>query len=214
MLETARAVKFQSCLPNGFWGECVEAATYIINRMPLTVLGNKSPYELVYNRKPSLAHLRVIGCLAFATNLKKGDKFAPKAKKSILLGYAVSQKGYKLLDLETKVIFISRDVIFHEKVFPFQEASLEDTTDSIFPVISHVEDCALTPCVISATEQPDIITDPPYPVLDTATVSSDTEVEVLSSVVSPQLPDVIRKSNRPVKPPLWHTDYVLSKQKN
>lgn len=76
-----------------FWGDCIESATYIINRIPLSVLRDKSPYELLYNKIPSLAHLRVIGCLAFATNLRKDDKFAAKAGKAALLGYVVSQKG-------------------------------------------------------------------------------------------------------------------------
>lgn len=41
LLETAKAIKFQVNLPNKFWGECIEAATYIINRIPLSVLKNK-----------------------------------------------------------------------------------------------------------------------------------------------------------------------------
>ncbi|KAG5617087.1 hypothetical protein H5410_016911, partial [Solanum commersonii] len=77
--------------------------------------------------------------------------------------------------------------------------------------VSHVGNLQLSENDV--IKQPNIITDPPYPVLDTETVSSDTEVEVISYVVSPQLPDVIRKSNRLVKPLLWHIDYVMSKQK-
>lgn len=33
LLEITRAIKYQGCLPNRFWGDCVEAATYIINRI-------------------------------------------------------------------------------------------------------------------------------------------------------------------------------------
>ncbi|OIT30306.1 hypothetical protein A4A49_25437 [Nicotiana attenuata] len=53
------------------------------------------------------------------------NKFSPRAVRSILLGYAPYQKGYKLLDIKNKVIFISRDVAFHEDVFPFQLLSDE-----------------------------------------------------------------------------------------
>lgn len=59
LLETTRAIKFQGKLPDRFWGDCIESATYIINRIPLLVLGNKPPYELLYNKLPSLAHIRV-----------------------------------------------------------------------------------------------------------------------------------------------------------
>lgn len=36
-----------------------------------------------------------------------------------MIGYPYYQKGYKLLDLETKKIFVSKDVIFKENIFPF-----------------------------------------------------------------------------------------------
>lgn len=36
-----------------------------------------------------------------------------------VLGYPLDYKGFKLLNLDTKHIFISRHVVFHELVFPF-----------------------------------------------------------------------------------------------
>lgn len=45
LLETTRALFFQSKVPIQFWGECVLCAAHIINRMPLSVLRNDSPYE-------------------------------------------------------------------------------------------------------------------------------------------------------------------------
>lgn len=83
---TARAIMFHGCLPNDFWGDCIADGAYIINRMSLTTLGYKYLYDLVYSKTPSLTHLRVIGCLAFTTSLKKGDKFAAKARKLYNLG--------------------------------------------------------------------------------------------------------------------------------
>ncbi|XP_049366640.1 uncharacterized protein LOC125831505 [Solanum verrucosum] len=215
LLETTRAIKIQGHLPDRFWGECIEAATYIINRVPLTVLENLSPYEIMFGKQPFLTHLRVIGCLAFATSLRKDDKFAPKARKVVLLGYAVNQKGYKLLDIESRIIFVSRDITFYKREFPFQLSSSGDTIDPIFPMLnSHVEDCELTPCIISRNDticsndegQPnDSQASQPDDMSQNQTTSS-----VLPNVVVPAA--VVRKSNRPAKPPLWHIDYVLSKK--
>ncbi|XP_070010092.1 uncharacterized protein [Nicotiana sylvestris] len=61
---------------------------YLINRLPSKTLGGKVPFELLYGRKASLLHLRVIGCLCYATNLPKGYKFAERAKAAVLMGYS------------------------------------------------------------------------------------------------------------------------------
>ncbi|GMY05136.1 retrovirus-related pol polyprotein from transposon RE2 [Fagus crenata] len=37
-----------------------------------------------------------------------------------MLGYPFGTKGYRLLDLKTSQVFVSRDVLFHETIFPFQ----------------------------------------------------------------------------------------------
>lgn len=57
LLETSRALLFQSNLPTKFWGDCVLTATYLINRFPSTVLNNISPYEKLHGHSPSYNHL-------------------------------------------------------------------------------------------------------------------------------------------------------------
>lgn len=124
ILDTARALKFQANLSKRYWGECVQTAIYIINRLPSKVLSGRSPYELLHKIKLSLSHLRVFGCLCYSTNLVKEDNFVPRAKKAVLLGYSSTQKGYVLLDLENNYFLISRDVTFRESIFPFKESQM------------------------------------------------------------------------------------------
>lgn len=122
ILNIARALRFQANLPIEFWGECVLTAGHLINRTPSVLLKNKNPHEILHGHPPSLIHLCVLGCLAYAHNKNtKGDKFASRSRKCILLRYPTSTKGWKLFDLEQETVFISRDVEFQEDFFPYSE---------------------------------------------------------------------------------------------
>ena len=121
ILEVVRALRFQAHLPLKFWGECVLTAVHLINLMPTPTLKGKSPYEVLFKRKPNYNHLKVFGSLCYAHNHDKHrDKFSTRAHRCIFLGYSHGQKGYKVYDLEREKVFVSRDVIFYETEFPFQ----------------------------------------------------------------------------------------------
>jgi len=49
LLEVARSLMFTMNVPKFLWGEAMKTTTYLINRMPLRVLDNKSPAELLLN---------------------------------------------------------------------------------------------------------------------------------------------------------------------
>lgn len=55
----------------------------------------------------------------------------------MFLGYPFGIKGYKLLNLSTNTVFVSRDVVFHEHIFPF--ASNKCDFSNPFTIISEVE---------------------------------------------------------------------------
>ncbi|EOY09882.1 Uncharacterized protein TCM_025251 [Theobroma cacao] len=100
-LEVPRALRFQAHLLISFWGECVLTAAYLINHMPLIILQNKTPYEVLLRKSPTYDYLRSFGCLCYGHIINKPrDKFAPCAKPSVFVGYPSGQKGYRIYDLE------------------------------------------------------------------------------------------------------------------
>lgn len=57
LLNVARAVMFEGHLPIEFWGECALAAAYLINRTPPSVIDGKTPYEVLFGKRPLYEHL-------------------------------------------------------------------------------------------------------------------------------------------------------------
>lgn len=147
ILNVARALRFQAHFPIQFWGECALAACHLINRTPTVILGGKTPNELLYGKPPSLEHLRVIGCLSYVHNQNhKGDKFAPRSRKCVLVGYPYATKGWRMYGLELGIFFNSRDV-FCENEFPFaaRTTSLSDARTLSNPsFVDIVEDDAMS----------------------------------------------------------------------
>ncbi|PKI71938.1 hypothetical protein CRG98_007666 [Punica granatum] len=129
ILNVARALMLQASLPIAFWGECISAVAHLINLTPSGVLSGKTPFELLFCKKIGLSTYSCFGCLCYAHhNPRVKDKFGPRSRKCIFIGYPFGKKGWRVYDLESHETFISRDMHFNEADFPF---SREQPTESI-----------------------------------------------------------------------------------
>lgn len=108
----ARALRIHGNLPKGLSNELFYSAAYILNRTPTKGLNWRTPYELVWGRKPSGAHMRPIGSRAYAYNssLKKADKTEARALVGHLMGYH-GTNVFRIWLPSTRDILITRDVV-------------------------------------------------------------------------------------------------------
>ena len=80
----------------------------------------KSPYEILYSQPHTYLNLKTFGWLCFASTLKNDrSKLELRSRKSVFIGYKIGIKGYVLFDVKSKDIFISKNVIFYESIFPY-----------------------------------------------------------------------------------------------
>jgi len=81
---------------------------------------------MLFGHPPTYDHIKVFGCLVFAApSYKEQDKFKARGVPYVFLGYSSTQKGYKLWELHTNKIRVSRDVKFEEHIFPFHQDSAQ-----------------------------------------------------------------------------------------
>jgi transposase InsO family protein len=66
LMERARSMLSGVNLEKKFWVEVVATACYLINRSPTSSLVDKTPMEVWMGKNPSLQHLHVFGCEAYA----------------------------------------------------------------------------------------------------------------------------------------------------
>ncbi|GJW00609.1 retrovirus-related pol polyprotein from transposon TNT 1-94 [Tanacetum coccineum] len=94
LLEVARTMLIFSKALLFLWAEAVATACYTQNRSLIQKGHNKTPYELLHDRKPDLSYLHVFGALCYPTN--DGEDFGnlkPKADIGIFVGYAPAKKA-------------------------------------------------------------------------------------------------------------------------
>src|SRR5579859_7563221 len=94
--------------------ELAEMVVYLKNRSPTSAVAT-TPYEMWHRNKPVVAHLRIIGSTAYVhVSKEKRTKIDTHSHKGIMIGYGSGTNQYKVWDLTTNDVVISRDLVFIE----------------------------------------------------------------------------------------------------
>jgi histone deacetylase 1/2 len=124
IVETGLALLANSSMPVKFWDDAFYTAVYLINRLPTRVIDNATPLERLLGdkAKPNYHLLKTFGCACWPLlRPYNARKLSFRSKECVFIGYSSHHKGYKCLDVETGRVYISRDVIFYEHIYPFSK---------------------------------------------------------------------------------------------
>ena len=109
-----RCLLTDSGLPNFLWGELMQTAVYLSNRVPHAALGNITPYKALYGKDANLGHLRAIGAGAFVHVETHTRKLDPKAWAGRICRYSMDSKSVRIYNPAKRNVRESRNVIFIE----------------------------------------------------------------------------------------------------
>ncbi|GMP51093.1 hypothetical protein CsSME_00017460 [Camellia sinensis var. sinensis] len=196
LVEKVRCLLLQSGLSKAFWGEALNYARHLVNRLPTAALDGKTPME-VWSGVPVTDYdqLRIFGCPTYFHVTE--SKLDPRAKKAIFLGFGDGVKGYRLWCPESKKVLIRRDVSFDESAMLKQPDPQQNEEALKKSVQVEFETPAKTCQPINHPEE----------------VSEDSSEESSDENEDPEAPQqsepiAIKKGKRVTKKPSWMTDMV------
>lgn len=144
LLNVVIALLFYAHMPTVFWGSALLNVCYLVNKILVSRLHNKTLFEFMFHKFPSYTYLKSFGYLFYALNLISQRKhFDSSSKRCVFIGYTNGIKCYNLYDLEAKVYIISRDVFFYEELFPFYESvnnfiHVSNNSNFFLPIIPNI----------------------------------------------------------------------------
>ncbi|GKB26044.1 retrovirus-related pol polyprotein from transposon TNT 1-94, partial [Tanacetum coccineum] len=115
LIEAARTMLVDLLLPTTFWAKAVNTAYYVQNRVLVTKAHNKTPYELLHGKPPSIGFMRSFGCpVTILNTLDPLGKFDGKADEGFLVGYSINSKAFRVFNTKTRKVKENLHITFLE----------------------------------------------------------------------------------------------------
>nr|GEU31761.1 integrase, catalytic region, zinc finger, CCHC-type, peptidase aspartic, catalytic [Tanacetum cinerariifolium] len=133
LVEAARTMLSASKLPLFFWAEAIATACYTQNRSIIVQTHDKMAYHIINDRKPSIKHLHIFGCICYLTKDGENlDKIKEKGDPCTLVGYSTQSKGYHVYNKRARLIVESIHIRFDE-IKEMSDMSVANDTSSLVP---------------------------------------------------------------------------------
>nr|GFA91399.1 retrovirus-related Pol polyprotein from transposon TNT 1-94 [Tanacetum cinerariifolium] len=196
LVEDARTMLIFSRAPLFLWAEAIATVCFTQNRSIIHRRFNKTPYELINDRKPDISFLYVFGALCYLKNDREDiGKLGAKGDIGFFIGYFANSCAYRVYNRQTKQIMETMNVSFDElSAMAFEQSSSKPRLQSMTSGhISSGLDLTYAPSTIT-TQQPsegklDLLFEAMYddyiggqPSATARTVLSTQEPQVLSTI--------------------------------
>ncbi|GJU80316.1 retrovirus-related pol polyprotein from transposon TNT 1-94 [Tanacetum coccineum] len=135
LIEAARTMLIYAKALLFLWAEAVATACYTQNHSIIRLRHGKTPYELLNDKLPDLSFFHVFGALCYPTNNSENlGKLQPKADISIFIGYAPTEKAFRVYNRRTRRIIDTIHVDFDElTVIASEHSSSGPTLNEMTP---------------------------------------------------------------------------------
>nr|GFB29398.1 retrovirus-related Pol polyprotein from transposon TNT 1-94 [Tanacetum cinerariifolium] len=108
-----------------FKNQVITTACFTQNRSIIHRRFNKTPYELINDRKPDISFFHVFGALCYPKNDREDiGKLGAKGDIGFFIGYSADSCAYKIFNRRTKKIMETMNVLFDElSAMAFEQCS-------------------------------------------------------------------------------------------
>nr|GEU89711.1 retrovirus-related Pol polyprotein from transposon TNT 1-94 [Tanacetum cinerariifolium] len=115
LIEATRTMLIFSRAPLFLWAEAIATACFTQNRSIIHRRFNKTPYELINDRKPDISFLHVFGALCYPKNDREDiRKLGAKGDIGFVIGYSADSCAFRVYKQRTKKIIETMNVSFDE----------------------------------------------------------------------------------------------------
>ncbi|GJY50846.1 putative ribonuclease H-like domain-containing protein [Tanacetum coccineum] len=131
LIEATRTMLANLLLPTRFWAKVVNTTCYVHNRVLVTKPHNKTPYELLLGRPPSISFMRPFGChVTILNTLDPLGKFDGKADEGFLVGYSINSKAFRVFNTRTRKVDENLHINFLENKPNVAESVIETNVNA------------------------------------------------------------------------------------